>query len=77
MLAMTLHGVHISYFLADQGRDWNFHITGAYQQVMAARGMILKECPIQVNSQSHSPYSHSLNPYSAPRCYQGYTFRNS
>lgn len=47
MLAMTLHGVHISYFLADQGRGWNFHITGAYQQVMIARGMILKECPIQ------------------------------
>ncbi|KAJ7597282.1 cytoplasmic protein [Mycena floridula] len=47
MLAMTLHGVHISYFMADQGRGWNFHITGAYQQVMVARGMILKECPIQ------------------------------
>lgn len=47
MMAMSLHGCHISYFQADPGR-WNFYITGAYQQVMVARGMILKECPIQV-----------------------------
>ncbi|KAJ7786065.1 cytoplasmic protein [Mycena metata] len=46
MMAMSLHGCHISYFMADPGR-WNFYITGAYQQVMVARGMILKECPIQ------------------------------
>ncbi|KAJ7900099.1 cytoplasmic protein [Mycena olivaceomarginata] len=38
MMAMSLHGCHISYFQADPGR-WNFYITGAYQQVM--------ECPIQ------------------------------
>jgi hypothetical protein len=48
MMAMQMHGCHVSYFAADQGRGWNFHITGAYQQVMVARGMILKECPIQV-----------------------------
>lgn len=48
MMAMQMHGCHISYFPADQGRGWNFHITGAYQQVMIARGMILKDCPIQV-----------------------------
>jgi hypothetical protein len=48
MMAMQIHGCHVSYFAADQGRGWNFHITGAYQQVMVARGMILKECPIQV-----------------------------
>ncbi|EEB92237.1 hypothetical protein MPER_09283, partial [Moniliophthora perniciosa FA553] len=48
MMAMSLHGCHISSFLSDQG--WNFHITGAYQQVMAARGMILKECPVQHRS---------------------------
>ncbi|KAJ6519587.1 cytoplasmic protein [Mycena sanguinolenta] len=46
MMAMSLHGCHISYFQADPGR-WNFYITGAYQQVMVARGMILKESPIQ------------------------------
>ncbi|KII93438.1 hypothetical protein PLICRDRAFT_99898 [Plicaturopsis crispa FD-325 SS-3] len=47
MMAMSLHGCHVSYFPTDQGRGWNFHVTGAYQQVMVARGMILKECPIQ------------------------------
>ena len=48
LMAMSLHGCHVTYFMADQNRAWNFHITGAYQQVMATRGMILKECPIQV-----------------------------
>ncbi|KAL1715481.1 hypothetical protein EV715DRAFT_207370 [Schizophyllum commune] len=33
--------------LADHGRGWNFLVTGAYQQVMITRGMILKDCPIQ------------------------------
>ncbi|KAE9410816.1 hypothetical protein BT96DRAFT_912263 [Gymnopus androsaceus JB14] len=47
MLAMTLHGCHVAYFLADGGRGWNFTVTGAYQQVMNTRSMILKECPIQ------------------------------
>ena len=50
MMAMSLHGCHVSYYMVDQGRAWNFHITGAYQQVMITRGMILKECPIQVSS---------------------------
>ncbi|KAJ7293343.1 cytoplasmic protein [Mycena rebaudengoi] len=38
MMAMSLHGCHISYFMADPGR-WNFYITGApgaYQQHRAA-----------------------------------------
>lgn len=48
MLAMTMHGCHVSYFLADGG--WNFAVTGAYQQVMNTRSMILKECPIQVTN---------------------------
>ncbi|KIY63680.1 hypothetical protein CYLTODRAFT_457903 [Cylindrobasidium torrendii FP15055 ss-10] len=47
MLAGTLHGCHVSYFPTDNGRGWNFHITGPYQQVMVTRGMILKECPVQ------------------------------
>ncbi|KAJ7225753.1 cytoplasmic protein [Mycena pura] len=46
MMAMSLHGCHISYFQSDPGR-WNFYISGSYQQVLLARGMILKECPIQ------------------------------
>jgi len=48
MMAMSLHGCHVSYLLADHARAWNFYISGAYQQVMATRGMVLKECPIQV-----------------------------
>ena len=50
MMAMSLHGCHVSYYMVDQGRAWNFHITGAYQQVMISRGLILKECPIQVRT---------------------------
>jgi hypothetical protein len=49
LVAMTLHACHVHFLLADHGRGWNFHITGAYQQVMIARGMILKECPVQVD----------------------------
>ncbi len=48
MMAMSIHGVHISFTPADQGRAWNFQVSGAYQQVMSARGMLLKGCPIQV-----------------------------
>ena len=48
MMAMNIHGVHISFTPADQGRAWNFQVSGAYQQVMSARGMLLKGCPIQV-----------------------------
>jgi hypothetical protein len=47
-VATSMTGCPISYFPADHGRGWNFHITGAYQQVMSARGMILKDCPVQV-----------------------------
>ncbi|KAF8898349.1 cytoplasmic protein [Infundibulicybe gibba] len=36
MLAMTLHGCHVTYIMTDQGKGWNFHITGAYQQHRAA-----------------------------------------
>lgn len=50
MMAISLHGCHVSYILADHGRAWNFYISGAYQQVLATRGMILKECPIQHRS---------------------------
>ncbi|OAX39007.1 cytoplasmic protein [Rhizopogon vinicolor AM-OR11-026] len=46
LLAMTIHGVQVSYLPADQ-RGWNFYVSGAYQQVMAARGMLLKDSPVQ------------------------------
>jgi hypothetical protein len=47
--AMSIHNVHISYLPPDHThRGCNFYISGPYQQVMAARGMLLKDCPIQV-----------------------------
>ena len=49
MMAMSMHGVHISATPADQGRAFNFQISGAYQQVMLARALILKDCPVQVS----------------------------
>jgi hypothetical protein len=52
MMAMTIYNVQISFAPADQGRAWNFQISGVYQQVMLARGMIMKECPVQVRSAS-------------------------
>jgi len=48
LMAMSIHNCHVAYYMVDQGRAWNFYITGVYQQVMLARGLILKECPIQV-----------------------------
>ena len=50
MMAMAIYGVQISFAPADQGRAWNFQISGVYQQVMLARGMIMKECPVQVRN---------------------------
>ncbi|KAI0085625.1 cytoplasmic protein [Irpex rosettiformis] len=47
MMAMAIYNVQISFAPADQGRAWNFQVSGVYQQVMLARGMIMKECPIQ------------------------------
>ncbi|EDR15449.1 uncharacterized protein LACBIDRAFT_141174, partial [Laccaria bicolor S238N-H82] len=46
---------------------WNFHITGAYQQVMITRGLILKECPIQHRSAIKVTRSEILDsPFSKP-----------
>jgi D-alanyl-lipoteichoic acid acyltransferase DltB (MBOAT superfamily) len=45
---MTSQGCHVSFSIADHGAGWNFLISGAYQQVLFARGTILKDCPIQV-----------------------------
>ncbi|PPQ90451.1 hypothetical protein CVT25_014969 [Psilocybe cyanescens] len=67
MMAMSLHGCHVSYYMVDQGRAWNFHITGAYQQVMITRGLILKECPIQHRATIKVTRSEILDsPFSKP-----------
>ncbi|THH02477.1 hypothetical protein EW026_g398 [Hermanssonia centrifuga] len=47
VMAMTIYGVQVSFAAANQGSAWNFQITGVYQQVMLARAMIMKECPVQ------------------------------
>ncbi|KAA1468592.1 cytoplasmic protein [Dentipellis sp. KUC8613] len=47
MMTMATQACHVSYAVADQGSGWNFLISGSYQQVLFARGMILKDCPIQ------------------------------
>lgn len=45
---MSVHNLHVSYLPTDHGhRGWNFYISGPYQQVMPARGMLLKDCPVQ------------------------------
>ncbi|KAF9243803.1 cytoplasmic protein [Melanogaster broomeanus] len=67
MLAMSVHNVHISYLLADAGRSWNFYISGAYQQVMQARGMLLKDSPVQHRTAIKVPRSDILDtPSSKP-----------
>ncbi|KIM48441.1 hypothetical protein M413DRAFT_22936 [Hebeloma cylindrosporum] len=67
MMAMSLHGCHVSYYLVDQGRGWNFHISGTYQQVMITRGLILKECPIQHRAAIKVTRSEILDsPFSKP-----------
>ncbi|KAH9487156.1 Meiotically up-regulated gene 60 protein [Psilocybe cubensis] len=67
MMAMSVHGCHVSYYMVDQGRAWNFHITGAYQQVMITRGLILKECPIQHRATIKVTRSEILDsPFSKP-----------
>ena len=48
VLAMTTQGCHVSFSIAEYGTGWNFLLSGAYQQVLFARGMILKDCPVQV-----------------------------
>lgn len=48
MMAQTLHGVHINFNQTSHPGCWNWYISGGYQQVMTARGMVLKEGPVQV-----------------------------
>ena len=47
---MQAHGCLVSFTRADRGKGWNFHLSGGYQQVMAARGMILRDCPVLVST---------------------------
>ncbi|KAG9124333.1 hypothetical protein FRC07_011992 [Ceratobasidium sp. 392] len=40
--AMQQHGCLVTFTRADDARAWNFHLSGAYAQVMAARGHIIR-----------------------------------
>ncbi|KAF8559398.1 cytoplasmic protein [Imleria badia] len=67
ILARSLHNVQLSYLLSDGGRSWNFYISGGYQQVMLARGMLLKDSPVQHRTAIKVPRSDILDsPTSKP-----------
>ena len=46
LATMQKCGCQINFGNAEE--RWNFQISGTYQQVLTARGIILRECPIQV-----------------------------
>lgn len=88
-LVSSLFNVQVSWLLADGGRSWNFHVSGAYPQVMQARGVLLKDSPVQVcfflfsslrcsapSVHTSLPLPHSLYP-TAPDQYQGCSFRHT
>jgi hypothetical protein len=61
LMVMTLRGCHVSVAVADGGKGWNFLVSGAYNQVMAARGMVLKDCPIPVSFHNGILHDHASN----------------
>lgn len=61
-LATSLFNIQVSWLLADGGRSWNFHISGAYPQVMQARGMLLKDSPVQHRTAIKVPRADILDP---------------
>ena len=48
LTASHLHGCIVTPTKSAQSKGWNFHISGTYQQVVSARGTILRDCPSQV-----------------------------
>lgn len=46
--ATATHGCVVTYSRSERGKGWNFYLSGTYQQVMAARGTIIREVPITV-----------------------------
>ena len=67
MAILRLPGCHVSFAVADRGHGWNFLISGAYQSCMSARGVILKDCPIQVRQNIPLPQAIAL--IAGPRFY--------
>ena len=49
LTSMQKYGCQIHFSNTDVGQSrWSFQISGTYQQALMARGMILRECPVQV-----------------------------
>jgi len=44
------HSCAITYTKADHGKGLIFHLSGAYPNVLNARGMLLRDVPIQVRA---------------------------
>ncbi|EJT97951.1 cytoplasmic protein [Dacryopinax primogenitus] len=61
MDAMAAHGCLVTFTKADPGKGWNFHLSGGYQQVMASRGMIIREAPLNTRSAIRVPRSELLD----------------
>ncbi|KAF8585543.1 hypothetical protein K439DRAFT_1646564 [Ramaria rubella] len=65
--AMHAHPCLVSFSRADRPKGWNFHLTGGYQHVMAARGMILRDCPLLTRVAIKTTRADILNtPATAP-----------
>lgn len=60
--AMGIHGCVVNFTKSDMG-NYNFYLSGAYQQVTNARAMIIRECPIMV-SLFLTHYMRGLDPFS-------------
>jgi hypothetical protein len=76
MSIMTSTGCHVSYALADQGRGWNFLVSGAYQQVMLGRGTIMRECPTKVSRIIILSLIKHLMPYTDVSLHQSPSIRD-
>ncbi|KZO94984.1 hypothetical protein CALVIDRAFT_565105 [Calocera viscosa TUFC12733] len=58
---MAAHGCLVTFTKGDQAKGWNFHLSGGYQQVSAARGMIIREVPLHTRSSIRVPRSELLD----------------
>ncbi|GJJ08826.1 hypothetical protein Clacol_003045 [Clathrus columnatus] len=65
--AIATHSCVVTYSRSERGKGWNFYLSGTYQQVMAARGMIIREAPITTRIAVKVARSELLNaPSSSP-----------
>ncbi|KAH8111219.1 hypothetical protein DFH11DRAFT_1729689 [Phellopilus nigrolimitatus] len=61
---MQAYGCLVSSAKATHGKDWNFHLSGSYQQVMAGCGMILRKRALSSQLLSYlAPGLHPADPF--------------